>query len=124
MTLLSASETEVHTLLGSQDGLAHIALCLLNPGDVVLVPDPGYPIFSAGPLVAGAELYHMPLRKENEFLPDLEAIPADIRKRAKLMILNYPNNPLAAVANEDFFRKVSSYHPCNMLCIQGETVLY
>ena len=110
-------ETEVHTLMGSQDGLAHIALCLLNPGDVVLVPDPGYPIFSAGPLVAGAELYHMALRKENEFLPDLAAIPADIRKRAKLMILNYPNNPLAAVANEEFFCKVVAFAQQNEIVV-------
>lgn len=102
-------ETEVHSLIGSQDGLAHLALCLVNPGDVVLVPDPGYPIFSTGPLVAGAELYYMPLTAENHFLPDLEAIDEDILKRAKLMIINYPNNPLAATAPREFFEKVVDF---------------
>ena len=99
-------ETEIHSLIGSQDGLAHIALCLANPGDIVLVPDPGYPIFSAGPLVAGAELYYMPLKPENSYLPDFEAIDESVLRRAKLMILNYPNNPLAATAPRSFFEKV------------------
>lgn len=98
--------TEVHSLMGSQDGLAHIGLCLVNPGDVVLVPDPGYPIFFAGPLVAGAELVTMPLKPENAYLPDLDAISPEVLNRAKIMILNYPNNPLAATAPRDFFQKV------------------
>ncbi|MDR3565860.1 MAG: LL-diaminopimelate aminotransferase [Negativicutes bacterium] len=98
--------TEVHSLLGSQDGLAHVALCFINPGDVVLVPDPGYPIFSAGPLAADAELYRMPLLPENQYLPDLDAIPEDVLKRTKIMILNYPNNPLAAIAPVEFFERV------------------
>ena len=98
--------TEVHSLMGSQDGLAHIGLCLVNPGDVVLVPDPGYLIFFAGPLVAGAEIVTMPLKPENAYLPDLDAISPEVLKRAKIMILNYPNNPLAATAPRDFFVKV------------------
>jgi len=98
--------TEVHSLMGSQDGLAHIGLCLVNPGDVVLVPDPGYPIFFAGPLVAGAEIVTMPLKPENAYLPDLDAISPDVLNRTKIMILNYPNNPLAATAPRDFFVKV------------------
>lgn len=98
--------TEIHSLMGSQDGLAHIGLCLVNPGDVVLVPDPGYPIFFAGPLVAGAEIVTMPLKPENDYLPDLDAIDPSVLKRAKIMILNYPNNPLAAIAPRDFFVKV------------------
>ncbi|WP_425060990.1 LL-diaminopimelate aminotransferase [Sporomusa carbonis] len=102
-------ETEIHSLLGSQDGLAHIALCLINPGDVVLVPDPGYPIFSAGPLVAGAELYRMPLTPENDYLPDLAAIDESVLKRAKIMILNYPNNPLAATAPRSFLEQVVEF---------------
>jgi len=102
-------ETEVHSLIGSQEGLSHISLCLVNPGDVVLIPDPGYPIYSAGPLMADAELYHMPLIAENNYLPDLSAIPEDILKRAKLMILNYPNNPLAATAPKEFFEEVVQY---------------
>ena len=99
-------QTEVHSLMGSQDGLAHLGLCLVNPGDLVLVPDPGYPIFSAGPLVAGAELYPMPLIAENGYLPDLDAIDETVLQRAKFMIINYPNNPLAAVAPREFFSRV------------------
>jgi len=98
--------TEVHSLIGSQEGLAHIGLCLVNPGDVVLIPDPGYPIFSAGPLVAGAELHKMCLTAANNYLPDLDAIDEDVLRRTKLMILNYPNNPLAATAPREFFEKV------------------
>ena len=98
--------TEVHSLMGSQDGLAHIGLCLVNPGDVVLVPDPGYPIFFAGPLVAGAEIVTMPLKPENAYLPDLDAISPEVLQRTKIMILNYPNNPLAATAPREFFVKV------------------
>lgn len=102
-------QTEVHSLIGSQEGLSHISLCLVNPGDVVLIPDPGYPIYSAGPLMAGAELYYMPLLASNQYLPDLAEIPEDILKRAKLMILNYPNNPLAATAPKEFFASVVAY---------------
>ncbi|MEN6411895.1 MAG: aminotransferase class I/II-fold pyridoxal phosphate-dependent enzyme [Veillonellales bacterium] len=100
------SETEVHSLIGSQEGLAHIGLCMVNPGDVVLIPDPGYPIFSAGPVIAGAQLYRMPLLPENHYLPDLEAIDDKVLRRTKLMILNYPNNPLAATATREFFTQV------------------
>jgi LL-diaminopimelate aminotransferase len=97
--------TEVHSLIGSQEGLAHIGLCLVNPGDVVLIPDPGYPIFSAGPLIAGAELHRMCLTAANNYLPDLDGIDEEILRRTKLMILNYPNNPLAATAPREFFEK-------------------
>ncbi|WP_378954694.1 aminotransferase class I/II-fold pyridoxal phosphate-dependent enzyme [Pelosinus sp. sgz500959] len=99
-------ETEVLSLLGSQEGLAHISLCLINPGDVVLIPDPGYPIFSAGPLMAGAELHSMPLLPINHYLPDLTAIDESVLMKTKLMILNYPNNPLAATATREFFEEV------------------
>ena len=102
-------ETEVHSLIGSQEGLAHISLCLANPGDVVLIPDPGYPIYSAGPLAAGAELYRMPLTPDKGFLPDLEAIDEAVFRRAKLMILNYPYNPLAATATPAFFEKLVNF---------------
>ncbi|RNB85876.1 aminotransferase class I/II-fold pyridoxal phosphate-dependent enzyme [Brevibacillus fluminis] len=99
-------DTEIHALMGSQDGLAHLALAWADPGDIVLVPDPGYPIYAGSVHLAGAELYPMPLRAENGFLPELAAIPADVRKRAKLMILNYPNNPVSAVAPLSFFEEV------------------
>ncbi|CUH94253.1 LL-diaminopimelate aminotransferase [Propionispora sp. 2/2-37] len=99
-------ETEIHSLMGSQDGLSHIAMCLVDPGDVVLVPDPGYPIYTAGPLIAGADLYRMPLIPANGYLPDLDTISKDVLRRTKMMIINYPNNPLAATATQNFFSKV------------------
>ncbi|MBO8163328.1 MAG: LL-diaminopimelate aminotransferase [Brevibacillus sp.] len=99
-------EREVHALMGSQDGLAHLALAWVNPEELVLVPDPGYPIYAGSVHLAGAELYPMPLRAENGYLPDLEAIPDEVRRRAKLMILNYPNNPVSAVAPLSFFEQV------------------
>ncbi|MBU7005244.1 LL-diaminopimelate aminotransferase [Phosphitispora fastidiosa] len=102
-------ETEVLVLMGSQDGLGHMPLCLLDPGDIALVPDPGYPIYTAGVILAGGEVYHMPLKKENQYLPDFEKIPEDIAKRANMMILNYPNNPVAAVADSVFFDRVVEF---------------
>ncbi len=102
-------ETEVLTLIGSKEGTAHMPLAFVNPGDVVLVPDPGYPVYAAGTWFAGGECYFMPLRRPNGFLPDLGAIPPDVARRAKLMYLNYPNNPTAAVASPAFFEKVVEF---------------
>jgi LL-diaminopimelate aminotransferase len=97
------SDSEVLTLMGSQDGLAHLALSLINPGDTVIVPNPGYPIYAASLVLAGAVPYTVPLRPGNDYLPELDKIPVNIAKQAKLMILNYPSNPLSAVADRDFF---------------------
>ncbi|WP_418792582.1 LL-diaminopimelate aminotransferase [Phosphitispora sp. TUW77] len=102
-------KNEVVTLIGSKEGIAHISLCYLDPGDVALIPDPGYPVYGIGALLAGAESYTMPLKAENGFLPDLDAIPADIAKKAKLMFVNYPNNPTGAVADDDFYRKLIEF---------------
>ena len=102
-------DKEILSLMGSQDGLAHIFWAVADPGDIVLVPDPGYPIYQSGALLAGGILYPMPLKEENNFLPDLEGIPLDICQKAKVMILNYPSNPLAATANKDFFARVVSF---------------
>lgn len=102
-------EHEVLSLMGSQDGLAHLAQGFIDPGDVVLVPDPGYPIYFASVSLAGGEIYPLPLKEENGFLPDYTQIPADIRRRAKLMVLNYPNNPIAAVADGEFFAKTVAF---------------
>lgn len=104
-----APDKEVHSLMGSQDGLAHFALAWTNPGDLVLVPDPGYPIYAGSVHLAGAIPYAMPLRQENGFLPDLTAIPEDVAERAAFMILNYPNNPVSAVATLDFFEEVVAF---------------
>lgn len=110
-------QTEVVDLIGSQEGLAHISLAVINPGDVVLVPDPGYPIYSAGPLFAGAKLYYLPLLESNNYLPDLDAIPAEIRRKAKMIVLNYPNNPLTATADLDFFQRLVEFAHENQILI-------
>jgi len=102
-------DKEILSLMGSQDGLAHIHWALLDPGDIVLVPDPGYPIYYAGVQLAGGEIYPVPLLAENQYLPDLDSIPAEICRRAKVMILNYPSNPLAATASKEFFAKLVEF---------------
>ncbi|NTU23072.1 aminotransferase class I/II-fold pyridoxal phosphate-dependent enzyme [Brevibacillus sp. HB1.2] len=104
-----APDGDVHSLMGSQDGLAHFALAWTDPGDIVLVPDPGYPIYEGSVHLAGAVPYRMPLRAENEFLPKLTDIPEEIATRATFMILNYPNNPVSAVATLAFFEEVVAF---------------
>ncbi len=101
--------TEVLPLIGSKEGIGHIALCLVDPGDIVLVPDPAYPVYAMGTMLAGGQSYYMPLLHKNKFLPDLEAIPEDILKRAKLLWLNYPNNPTGAVADLDFLNRAVKF---------------
>jgi LL-diaminopimelate aminotransferase len=96
---------EILPLVGSKEGIGHMALCFIEPGDLALVPDPGYPPFSMGTILAGGETYLMPLKEENDFLPDFEAIPDDVADKAKLMWLNYPNNPTGGTADLDFFQK-------------------
>lgn len=96
-------ETEVVSLIGSKEGIAHIPLAFVDPGDVVVVPDPGYPVYQAGTVFAGGVPFFLPLREERGFLPDLQEIPKDVAKRAKMMFLNYPNNPTGATATLDFF---------------------
>ncbi len=98
--------SEIVSLIGSKEGIAHIPLAFVNPGDVVLVPSPAYPVYNISTLFAGGVPYEMPLLKENNFLPDLGAIPADVLEKTKMMFLNYPNNPTAAVATIDFFKEV------------------
>jgi LL-diaminopimelate aminotransferase len=102
-------EREVLSLIGSKDGIGHVALCFIDPGDVALVPDPGYPVYAVGTLFAGGEPYYLPLREENGFLPDLDAVPLDVARRAKLLWLNYPNNPTGAVADLDFFERAVAF---------------
>jgi len=103
------ADKEVLPLIGAKEGIAHIALCFIDPGDIALVPDPAYPVYSKGTLFAGGEPYYMPLTEENHFLPDLDAIPAKVLKRAKLLWINYPNNPTGAVADLKFFRRVVGF---------------
>ena len=93
--------TQILPTLGSKDGISHVPLALVDPGDVVLAPDPGYTVYVTGAIMAGAEPHIMPLTARNHWLPDLEAIPSDVARRARLMWLNYPNNPTAAIADRE-----------------------
>jgi LL-diaminopimelate aminotransferase len=93
-------------LIGSKEGLAHFPLAVLNPGDISLVPDPCYPVYRSSSMFAGADVYTMPLLPELGFLPDLDAIPSEVYSRARLMFINYPNNPTAGMADRPFFEKV------------------
>jgi len=96
-------DTEVLPLIGAKEGIGHVALCFLDPGDLALIPDPAYPVYEVGTMFAGAESHIMPLREENGWLPELDSIPSDVARAAQVMWLNYPNNPTSAVAsNEDF----------------------
>ncbi len=101
--------TEVLSLIGSKEAVAHIPIVFVNPGDVVLYTDPGYPVYKIGTLFAGGEPYPLPLKAENNFLPDLDSIPEDVLKKAKLFFFNYPNNPTAATADMEFFDKVVKF---------------
>ena len=94
---------QVVTLIGSKEGIANISYCYVNPGDINLVPDPGYPVYGIGTILAGGEPYLMELKNDNGFLPDFDAIPGNIANKAKLMFLNYPNNPTGATASKEFF---------------------
>lgn len=102
-------ETEVLPLIGSKEGIAHIAFCLLDFRDVALVPDPAYPVYAVSTMLASGNPYYLPLTAENNFLPDLKAVPTYILKRAKLLWINYPNNPTGAVADLDFFNRVVEF---------------
>jgi LL-diaminopimelate aminotransferase len=102
-------DTEVIPVLGGKEGVAHIALACLEPGDVCLSPEPGYPPYTSGPLFAGAELHYLALREELGFTPDLDGIPAEVLDRANLLFLNYPNNPTGAVAPSSLFPSVVDF---------------
>jgi LL-diaminopimelate aminotransferase len=102
-------DTEVIPVLGGKEGVAHIALACLEPGDACLSPEPGYPPYTSGPLFAGAELHHLALREELGFTPDLHGMPEDVLARANLLFINYPNNPTGAVAPPSFFAEVVDF---------------
>jgi len=102
-------DKEVLPLIGSKEGIGHIALCFLDPGDIALVPEPGYPVYALGTLFAGGESYYLPLTEENDFLPDLDKVPPEVARKARVLWINYPNNPTSATAEPDFFEKVVSF---------------
>jgi LL-diaminopimelate aminotransferase len=134
-------DTEILPLIGSKEGIAHFPLAFLNEGDYTLIPDPCYPPYKGGTILAGGRPYLMPLEESNAFLPDLKKIPLSIRKKAKLLYVNYPNNPTAATAEKKFYRQVvdfarknkiiaisdlayseiafDGYRPCSILEIEG-----
>lgn len=114
-------ETEVQPLIGSKEGIGHIAFCFIDAGDVAIVPDPGYPVYSVGTTLAGGTPYFLPLKPENSFLPDFKNIPDSVLKKAKILWINYPNNPTGAVAGMDFFNKVVEFGKKNdiLVCHDG-----
>ncbi|MDD3407743.1 MAG: LL-diaminopimelate aminotransferase, partial [Methanomicrobium sp.] len=103
------AKTEILSLIGSKEGIAHVPEAFVNPGDYVLATDPGYPVYKTSTLFAEGKLHELPLTEDNDFLPDLETIPADVLKKAKLMFFGYPNNPTAATAPLSFFEEVVEF---------------
>jgi LL-diaminopimelate aminotransferase len=110
-------ETEVLSLIGSKEGIGHIPLAFINPGDAVLVSSPGYPVYPVATFFAGGKIHIMPLLEKNDYLPDLKAIPKGVLKRAKLMFINYPNNPTAAVADRNFYRDIIQFAAINNVIV-------
>jgi len=108
---------EVLTLIGSKEGVHNIHFAFVDPGDVVLYTNPGYPVYQTGPLFAGGTAHAMPLSKENSFLPDLGEVPGDVARKAKLMWINYPNNPTSAVADRRFYREVVDFAADNEVIV-------
>lgn len=110
-------ETEVQPLVGSKEGIYHLPVAFVDPGDAVLVPDPGYPVYETGTILAGGECFYMPLTRDNDFVPDFGAVPDDVRKRSRVMWLNYPSNPTAATVDLAFFERAVEF------CIQNDLLL-
>jgi LL-diaminopimelate aminotransferase len=101
--------TEVLPTLGSKDGISHLPFAIVNPGDVVLMPSPGYPVYLTGTVMADGDPYQMPLTPENDWLPDLDAVPVEVAERARILWLNYPNNPTATTAPREFFQRALDF---------------
>lgn len=110
-------EREVLSLIGSKEGIAHLPLAFINPGDVSLVPTPAYPVYKIATMFAGGKTYFMPLLEKNDFLPELDSIPAEVLKQAKLLFINYPNNPTAATADLWFFERVVDFAKKNNILV-------
>lgn len=114
---LELDQSEIMALYGSQEGMTHITWALCNPGDLVLVPNPGYPIFSIGPQLCDARIWEYPLYPENGFLPDLKAIPEEIAEAAKFMVVSYPGNPCCKVAPDEFYQELIAFAKKNHIVI-------
>jgi LL-diaminopimelate aminotransferase len=114
------ADTEILPLIGSKEGIAHFPLAFLNEGDYSLVPDPCYPPYKGGTILAGGRPYLMPLLAANSFLPDLKKIPLNIRRKARLIYINYPNNPTAATAEKSFYREVVEFARRNKIIVVSD----
>jgi LL-diaminopimelate aminotransferase len=114
------SDNEIITLIGAKEGIGHMSFCLIDEGDISIVPDPGYPVYSAGCNFAGGEIYKMPLVESLGWRPDLNLIPLEIRKKAKMLWLNYPNNPTGGVADLNFFKEVVNFGIENDIAIMHD----
>jgi LL-diaminopimelate aminotransferase len=110
-------EKEVLILIGSKEGIAHLPLAFISPGDLALIPSPAYPVYHVATLFAGGESHYMPLLQEKGFLPDLDAVPAEIARKARLMFINYPNNPTGATADPGFFDRVAAFAKENRIIV-------
>ena len=113
-------DKETLPLIGAKEGIGHAALCFIEPGDIALVPDPGYPVYSVGTWFAGGECHWMPLLEENGWMPDLDAIPDDVADKATVMWLNYPNNPTGAIADADYFVKVVEFAKAHDIAVMHD----
>jgi len=111
------SSKEVLPLIGSKEGIGHISFCFIDRGDIALVTDPGYPVYSISTMLAGGDTHYLPISESNHFIPDLNNIPGDVLKKAKLLWLNYPNNPTGAVAGLDFYKKAVEFARRNEILI-------
>ncbi len=113
-------DTEILPLIGSKEGIAHFPLAFINPGDYALIPDPCYPPYKGGTILAGGKVFLMPLLQKNDFLPDLDRIPGNKIKKARVLYLNYPNNPTGATASLDFYRKAVDFCRQNNLILLSD----
>ena len=113
-------DKETLPLIGAKEGIGHAALCFIEPGDIALVPDPGYPVYSVGTWFAGGECHWMPLLEENGWMPDLDAIPDDVADKAKVIWLNYPNNPTGAIADAGYFAKVVDFAKAHDIAVMHD----
>ena len=113
-------DRETLPLIGAKEGIGHAALCFIEPGDIALVPDPGYPVYSVGTWFAGGECHWMPLLEENGWMPDLDAIPDDVADKAKVIWLNYPTNPTGAIAEAGYFTKVVQFAKAHDIAVMHD----
>ena len=113
-------DKETLPLIGAKEGIGHAALCFIEPGDIALVPDPGYPVYSVGTWFAGGECHWMPLLEENGWMPDLDAIPDEVADKARVIWLNYPNNPTGAIAEAGYFDKVVEFAKAHDIAVMHD----